>query len=91
MSGISAFADKSTEQATLKICDLLEEIERPEGVRMTVNNLSNAESGVLRTKDENPVIDISLSPTASPLKTSLQGDQTSSRKEIEAATVYAIT
>ncbi|MCB0630423.1 MAG: hypothetical protein KDD15_11840 [Lewinella sp.] len=60
MSGISAFADKSTEQATLKICDLLEEIERPEGVRMTVNNLSNAESGVLRTKDENPVIDISL-------------------------------
>lgn len=60
MSGISAFADKRTEQATLRMCDLLEEIERPEGVRLTVNNLSNAESGVLRAEDDNPVTDISL-------------------------------
>ena len=60
MKSISAFANKETEQATLEICNLLKQIELPEGVQLTVNNLRNAESGVLRIRKGKKTVDISL-------------------------------
>jgi hypothetical protein len=60
MSNISAFVDKETEQATQKLADLLRNIDRPDYVWLTINNLSDAESGVLRDERNAPVIDISL-------------------------------
>ena len=60
MKSISAFANKETEQVTLEMCNLLKQIELPEGVQLTVNNLSNAESGVLHTRKGKKIVDISL-------------------------------
>ena len=55
---ISLYAEKETEQATLALYQQLEQIDFPEGLGITINNLAEAESGILRK--EGKVIDISL-------------------------------
>lgn len=60
MNNISAFVDKETEKATLELTYILDNIELPDGVQLTINNLNNAESGVLRSRKGEKIIDISL-------------------------------
>lgn len=61
MSNISAFVEMDNKQATLELTHLLDEIEIPENVYLTINNIHDGESGVMRTDDSNEKsIDISL-------------------------------
>lgn len=62
MNNISAFVDKGTEKATLELTYILDNIPFPEGVQLTINNLSEGESGVLRPRkgSKDKGIDISL-------------------------------
>ena len=55
---ISLYAEKETEKATLELYKQLEQIDFPEGVGITINNLAEAESGILRK--DGKVVDISL-------------------------------
>jgi hypothetical protein len=55
---ISLFVEKENEQATLALYRILEAIELPEDVGITINNMRDARSGVLR--EDGKVMDISL-------------------------------
>ena len=55
---ISLFVDKNTDEATMQLYDILGQFNLPEDVNVTINNLPNAESGVLF--QEGTLIDISL-------------------------------
>jgi hypothetical protein len=55
---ISLFVEKENEQATLALYRTLEAIELPEDVGITINNMRDARSGVLR--EDGKVMDISL-------------------------------
>ena len=55
---ISLFADKNTDEATMQLYDVLEQFKLPEDVNVTINNLPNAESGLLF--QEGKLVDISL-------------------------------
>ena len=55
---ISLFAEKENEQATLALYRILESIELPEDVGITINNMRDAKSGVLL--EDGRAVDISL-------------------------------
>ncbi|MCB0566387.1 MAG: hypothetical protein KDD01_18615 [Phaeodactylibacter sp.] len=55
---ISLFVEKENEQATLALYRILESIDLPEDVGVTINNMRDAKSGVLR--EDGKVVDISL-------------------------------
>ena len=55
---ISLYAEKENEQATLDLYDTLDKLNLGEQVGLTINNLRDAESGILR--EEGKVADISL-------------------------------
>ncbi|PHN07826.1 hypothetical protein [Flavilitoribacter nigricans] len=55
---ISLFVDKDSDEPTQKLYQLLNKMDLPEGVNITINNLEGAESGILR--EEGRVVDISL-------------------------------
>ena len=60
MNDISAFVEMDNKEATRQLTFLLDHVELPQNVRLTINNLNNAESGVLRTHKGDRTIDISL-------------------------------
>lgn len=60
MNNISAFVEMDNKEVTHQLTFKLDEIEIPENVWITINNLRNAESGVLRTRKGDKTIDISL-------------------------------
>jgi hypothetical protein len=49
---IGLFANKETEQATLEFYEELAQIDFPEGLSITINNTTGAESGILREADQ---------------------------------------
>lgn len=55
---ISLFVDKESDAATMQLYETLEQLDLPEDVHITINNLEGAESGVLR--EAGRVVDISL-------------------------------
>ena len=55
---ICLFVEKENEQATLALYRILESIDLPEDVGVTINNMRDAKSGVLR--EDGKVVDISL-------------------------------
>ena len=55
---ISLFVEKENEQATLALYRILESIDLPEDVGVTINNMRDAKSGILR--EDGKVVDISL-------------------------------
>ncbi|MCO6476343.1 MAG: hypothetical protein J5I94_06965 [Phaeodactylibacter sp.] len=55
---ISLFVEKENEQATLALYRILDAIDLPEDVGITINNMRDAKSGVLR--EDGKVVDISL-------------------------------
>lgn len=55
---ISLYVDKKSDRATQALHDLLERFQLPADVNLTINNLPEAESGVLRQSGR--VVDISL-------------------------------
>ena len=55
---ISLFVEKENEQATLALYRILESIDLPEDVGVTINNMRDAKSGGVREDDK--VVDISL-------------------------------
>ena len=55
---ISFYVNDQTEKATLELYKELEQIDFPEGLTITINNMEEAESGIL-LKD-GKVVDISL-------------------------------
>ena len=55
---ISLFVDKKTDEATMKLYHILDGLNLPDNVNITINNLKDAKSGVLREDDK--VVDISL-------------------------------
>ena len=60
MNNIAAFVESDNEQVTLELTYILDKIEFPEGVQLAINNLSNAESGVKRSRKGDKIVDISL-------------------------------
>ncbi|MCB9036699.1 MAG: hypothetical protein H6557_08785 [Lewinellaceae bacterium] len=55
---ISVFVNKETDEATMKLYHILDGLNLPDNVNITINNLKDAESGVLR--EDGKVVDISL-------------------------------
>ena len=55
---ISVFVNKETDEATMKLYRILDGFNLPDNVNITINNLKDAESGVLR--EDGKVVDISL-------------------------------
>ena len=55
---ISVFVNKETDEATMRLYHILDAYKLPDNVNITINNLKNAESGVLR--EDGKVVDISL-------------------------------
>lgn len=55
---ISVFVNKETDEATMKLYRILDGLNLPDNVNITINNLKDAESGVLR--EDGKVVDISL-------------------------------
>lgn len=55
---ISAFVETNNQEATQKLYAILDQIDLPSDVHLTINNLDDAESGILRK--DGKVIDISL-------------------------------
>ena len=55
---ISLFVEKENEQAALALYRILESIDLPEDVGVTINNMRDAKSGILR--EDGKVVDISL-------------------------------
>ncbi len=55
---ISLFVEKENEQATLILYRILDAIDLPEDVGITINNMRDVKSGMLR--EDGKVVDISL-------------------------------
>ena len=55
---ISVFVNKETDEATMKLYRILDGLNLPDNVNITINNLKDAESGVLR--EDGKVVDVSL-------------------------------
>ncbi len=55
---ISLFVEKENEKATLDLYRVLETLQLPENVDITINNMLDAKSGILR--ENGKVVDISL-------------------------------
>ena len=55
---ISVFVNKETDEATMKLYHILDGLNLPDNVNITINNLKDAESGVLR--EDGNVVDVSL-------------------------------
>ncbi|MCB0565067.1 MAG: hypothetical protein KDD01_11885 [Phaeodactylibacter sp.] len=55
---ISVFVNKETDEATMKLYHILDGLNLPDNVNITINNLKDAESGVLR--EDGKVVDVSL-------------------------------
>ena len=55
---ISVFVNKETDEATMKLYHILDGLNLPDNVNITINNLKDAESSVLR--EDGKVVDISL-------------------------------
>ena len=55
---ISVFVNKETDEATMKLYHILDGFNLPDNVNITINNLKDAESGVLR--EDGKVVDVSL-------------------------------
>ena len=55
---ISLFVDKETDEATMKLYHILDGLNLPDNANITINNLKDAESGVLR--EDGKVVDVSL-------------------------------
>ena len=55
---ISLFVEKENEQATLALYRILESIDLPDDAGITINNMRDAKSGILR--EDGKAVDISL-------------------------------
>ncbi|MCO6489602.1 MAG: hypothetical protein J5I98_14350 [Phaeodactylibacter sp.] len=55
---ISVFVNKETDEATMKLYHILDGLNLPDNVNITINNLKGAKSGILR--EDGKVVDISL-------------------------------
>ena len=55
---ISLFVDKASDAVTMELYQILEKMDLPKDVNITINNLEHAESSMLRK--EGRVVDISL-------------------------------
>lgn len=47
---ISLFVDKESDAATMQLYEILQKLDLPEDVHITINNLEGAESGVLHSE-----------------------------------------